>query len=98
VTETGFVRVSANPKVLPHPIGVTTAIRFLAELKGIGEHAFLTDDVSTTDPDFPKVSGYRQVTDAHLLTIARRNDVPLLTFDRALAEVAGSDGVTLLDT
>lgn len=85
VTESGFVRLSSNPKVLPHRIDVASAIGFLAELKKAGQHRFLTDDVSVTDDDFPEVHGYRQVTDAHLLTIARRNGVPLLTFDRAIA-------------
>lgn len=85
VTESGFVRLSSNPKVLPHRIDVASAIRFLTELKKAGQHRFLTDDVSITDDDFPEVHGYRQVTDGHLLTIARRNGVPLLTFDRAIA-------------
>jgi toxin-antitoxin system PIN domain toxin len=83
-TESGFVRVSSNPKVIPDRIDVASAIRFLAELKKIGQHRFLTDEVSVTDADFPDVHGYRQVTDAHLLTIARRNRVPLLTFDTGL--------------
>ena len=85
VTESGFVRVSSNPKVLPNRIDVASAIRFLAELRRVGSHRFLTDDVSVTDLDFSEVHGYRQITDAHLLTIARRNGVPLLTFDRAIA-------------
>ncbi len=34
VTESGFVRVSANPKVMPHPIGVEAAIEVLAALEG----------------------------------------------------------------
>ena len=96
VTESGFVRVSSNPRVLPHRIDVASAIRFLAELKKVGRHRFLEDDVSVTDPDLPRIHGYRQVTDAHLLTIAIRNDVPLLTFDTAIAELADPDEVALL--
>lgn len=96
LTESGFVRVSSNPKVLPHRIDVASAVRFLTELRKVGNHRFLTDDVSVTEPDFPKVHGYRQVTDAHLLTIARRNGVPLLTFDRSIAGHAGADEAILL--
>lgn len=59
LTESGFVRLSSNPKVLPHRIDVTSAIRFLAELRKVGKHRFLTDDVSITDDDFPEVHGYR---------------------------------------
>ena len=96
ITESGFVRVSSNPKVLPHRIDAVSAIRFLAELRKVGNHRFLTDEVSITDDDFPEVRGYRQITDAHLLTLARRNGVPLLTLDTAIAGMAGRDEVILL--
>ncbi len=89
-------RVSSNPRVLPHRIDVGSAIRFLAELKKVGQHRFLTDDVSVTDTDFPEVHGYRQVTDAHLLAIAGRNSVPLVTFDSGVAELTSPDQVILL--
>ena len=58
----------------------------------------MADDVLVTDPDFPGVHGYRQVTDAHLLTVARRNGVPLLTFDKAIADGAGTDDSIILLT
>ena len=96
ITESGFVRVSSNPKVLPHRIDVASAIRFLTELKKVGQHRFLTDDVSVTDTDFPEVHGYRPVTDAHLLAIAGRNSVPLVTFDSGVAELTSPDQVILL--
>jgi len=65
-------------------------------MRQVGSHRFLSDEVSVTDPDFPPIHGYRQVTDAHLIALARRNSVPLITFDSAIAEMAGSDQVTLL--
>ena len=76
ITESGFVRVSSNPKVLPSPIGVASARAVLASLRTAGTHRFLADDVSITDTDFPDIAGHRQVTDAHLLTLARRRAVP----------------------
>lgn len=88
ITESGFVRVSSNPRVLPYPIGVDAAVQVLTRLRQAPGHRFLPDDVSPTDPDFPEVTGYRQVTDAHLLTIARRHSIPLLTFDSAIARTA----------
>lgn len=97
-TESGFVRVSSNPRVLTHRIDVDSAIQFLDLLKRSGGHSFLPDDVSVTDPDFPAIDGYRQVTDAYLLTLARRNSVPLVTFDSAIAGMAGPGEVTLLST
>src|SRR3954470_19032995 len=96
VTESGFVRVSSNPKVLPSPIGVAAARAVLAALKTAGAHRFLADDVSLSDSDVPGILGYRQVTDAHLLTLARRRGVRLVTFDAGLARLAGGRDVELL--
>ncbi len=96
ITESGFVRVSANPKVLPHPIDVNSARQVLRSMRQVGSHQFLTDDVSITDTGFPEIHGYRQVTDAHLLMIARRNSKPLLTFDAAIGDLARPREVILL--
>jgi toxin-antitoxin system PIN domain toxin len=96
ITESGFVRVSTNPKVLPSPIGVAGARRVLAALRAAAGHSFLPDDVSPVDDDFPAIAGHRQVTDAHLLTLARRRDVRLVTFDAAIAALAKGHGVELL--
>jgi len=96
VTESGFVRVSCNPKVLPAAIGVEAAREVLKSLRSHPAHRFLTDDVSITDPDFPELTGYRQVTDAHLLTLARRNEMVLVTFDAGLHKLADGRGVDLL--
>ena len=96
VTESGFVRVSSNPKVLPSPIGSEDARAVLARLRGAGAHRFLTDDVSLVDADLPRIAGHRQVTDALLLTVARRHGLRLLTFDAALAAMAQDRDVELL--
>lgn len=97
MTEAGFVRVSSNPKVLPSPVSVVDAVAVLAQLRRLAGHRFLADDVSPTDGDMPSLSGYRQVTDAHLLMLARRRDVPLVTFDVGLVALAGrAGGVELL--
>ena len=96
VSESGFVRVSANPKVLPSPIGVAAARAVLAALRDAGAHRFLADDVSLTDSDVPRIAGYRQVTDAHLLTLARRCGVRLVTFDAGLSRLAGGSDIELL--
>jgi len=96
LTESGFVRVSSNPKVLPSVIGVAAAREVLAVLRSHPGHRFLTDDVSLSEPDVPAISGYRQVTDAHLLTLARRRDVRLVTFDASIPAMSDGDGVELL--
>ena len=96
LTESGFVRVSSNPKVLPSPIGVATAREVLATLRGTTGHRFLTDDVSITDSDVPAIVGHRQITDAHLLSLARRNGLLLVTFDAGILALAGGTGVEIL--
>jgi len=96
VTESGFVRVSANRRALPAAIGVEAARGVLAALRAVAGHRFLTDDVSLADPDVPRFHGHRQVTDVHLLVLARRNGLPLVTFDTGLAALAEGRDVELL--
>ena len=51
----------------------------------------------TDDASMPSGSHvHRQVTDAVLLTVARRHGVDLVTFDAGLADLARGDGVELL--
>jgi toxin-antitoxin system PIN domain toxin len=90
-TESGFVRVSSNPTILPSAISVEDARRVLALLRAAGSHRFLVDDVSMTDDDMPRLVGHRQVTDAHLLTLGRRHGVRLVTFDAGIRAMGGRD-------
>jgi toxin-antitoxin system PIN domain toxin len=96
-TESGFVRVSSNPNVLPSPIGAESARRVLAALRRVDGHRFLADDVSITDRDVPTpLTGHRQVTDAHLLTLARRHRLRLVTFDSGVLALGDREAVELL--
>lgn len=88
--------VATNPKVLPSPIGVADARQVLAGLRRADGHRFLSDDVSLVDDDVPTIFGHRHVTDAHLLTLARRRAVRLVTFDAAIAALAQGSDVELL--
>lgn len=96
VSEAGFVRISSNPKVIAGALSVAESRAVLRDLRAVGEHRFLVDDVSMTDADTPPIIGHRQVTDALLLTVARRAGVALVTFDAAIATLAGGSGVELL--
>jgi len=49
-----------------------------------------------TDADLTAPGRHRQVTDAVLLTLARRHGVGLVTFDAGLADLASGEGVELL--
>lgn len=96
ITESGFVRVSSNPIVLPSSIGVDAARGVLSTLRAHPGHRFLADDVSMGDSDVPSIAGYRQVTDAHLLTLARRGGVRLVTFDSSILAMGGGNDVEVL--
>jgi uncharacterized protein len=96
LTESGFVRVSSNPQALPAAIGIDAAREVLSALRTHHAHRFLTDDVSLSDDDVPKITGHRQVTDAHLLTLARRREVRLVTFDTGILALSQGRDVELL--
>lgn len=96
LTESGFVRVSSNRKALPHAIGVEEARGVLTALRRVGAHEFLVDDVSIVDDDVPRLTGHRQVSDAHLLVLARRRGAVLLTFDAGIADLASGRDVEVL--
>jgi toxin-antitoxin system PIN domain toxin len=95
ITESGFVRVSSNAKALPHAIAPATAREVLGALRAAGSHRFVADDVSLTDPDVPAIDGHRQVTDVHLLVLARRAGMRMVTFDAGLARIGGGDAELL---
>jgi toxin-antitoxin system PIN domain toxin len=98
ITESGFVRVSSNPIVLPSAIGVDAARGVLSSLRAHPDHRFLTDDVSISDIDVLSIAGYRQVTDAYLLTLARRRRVRLVTFDASILAMGDGNDVEVLTT
>ncbi|MCY3546559.1 MAG: PIN domain-containing protein [Gemmatimonadetes bacterium] len=95
LTESGFVRVSSNRRAIPKACTPGEATALLWRIRGLTGHVFWADDISPTDPraaPFQRVTGYRQVTDAHLLALAMRHGGRLATFDRGLAELAGPEG------
>lgn len=96
ITESGFVRVSSNPIVLPSAIGVEAARGVLSALRAHPGHRFLTDDVSISEGDVPAIAGYRQVTDAHLLTLSRRCGMRLVTFDASILAMGDAIDVEVL--
>jgi len=96
ITESGFVRVSSNPIVLPSAIGIDAARGVLSTLRAHPDHLFLADDVSMGDSDVPSIAGYRQVTDAHLLTLARRRGMRLVTFDSSILAMGDGNDVEAL--
>jgi toxin-antitoxin system PIN domain toxin len=91
ITESGFVRVSSNARVLPDARTPSEARALMAALRTKGTHRFWEDDVSAVDDPagvFATVVGHRQITDAHLLSLAIRRGGVLATFDRGIVTLA----------
>lgn len=65
--------------------GVAAATHELRKLAADSRHRFWPDDVAYADVDWRGVIGHRQVTDAYLAALARRNGGRLATLDRGLA-------------
>lgn len=91
LTQSGFVRVSSNPRVVPGARTPEEAILLLRRIVALPHHEFWADDVAMTDPqmvDAQRLRVHQQVRDAHLLALARRHGGRLATFDRAIAGLA----------
>ena len=91
VTESGFVRVSSNRRIIPGARTVAEALGVLRALRGLPGHEFWSDDVSlatATEVDVDHLAGHRQVTDAHLLTLAQRRGGRLVSFDQGITALA----------
>ncbi|HVW34365.1 MAG TPA: TA system VapC family ribonuclease toxin [Acidimicrobiia bacterium] len=97
VTEFGFVRVSSNAAAVGAALTPAEALTVLAQIRARPGHRSWADDLSPTDAryvDPVRLVGHRQVTDAHLLALARRHDGRLATLDRGVADLAGGDAPT----
>lgn len=87
VTQSGFVRVSSNPATTPEAKTPGEALALLELMVTQPGHVFWNDDISLVSPAFVAragVLGHRQVTDAHLLSLAIKRGGRLATFDRRL--------------
>lgn len=97
-TESGFIRVSSNRRIIPEARAVPEAASAMRQLRQLGAHRFWVDDTSMATTDavrLEEVQGYRQVADAHLLALARTRGGQVVTFDRGLADLGGRDVVRL---
>ena len=90
ITQSGFVRVSSNQRVMPNAKTPQEAILLLRRIVALENHVFWTDETSLASSEFVdtrKLLGYRQVTDAHLLAIALKNRGRLATLDAGIREL-----------
>ena len=86
-TQSGFVRISANRRVIPEAASPQEAVLLLRKITALANHTFWADDAPLVDSEYlapEKIQGFRQVTDAHLLALALRHGGRLATLDRGI--------------
>ena len=77
----GFLRVSLSPA---YGASFENAMKALGAIVAMRTHRFLRD--ATRAQSLPQVSTSKDVTDAHLIRLARRYRLKLATFDAKLCE------------
>ena len=90
ITESGFVRISCNPTVVRRQVRPVEAIEMLRTFTTDPFHTFVPLDRPLAEIPAEiqdRLSGYRQITDAMLLSTAVQNDCQLATFDEGLANL-----------
>ncbi len=103
LTESGFVRVSSSPRATPEARSPGEAVLLLRKIVELPYHTFWTDAVSLARNEeirLERITGYRQVTDLHLLLLAIANGGRLVTFDRGVEQLVpqgiGSEALVVL--
>jgi toxin-antitoxin system PIN domain toxin len=96
ITQTGFVRISSNPKFIDGAVSPGTAIGLLRGVTGAPDHSFWTDTLDiTNETQMPSTHllGHRQVTDAYLLALAIYHKGKLATLDGGIAALLTDTGL-----
>jgi len=85
-TESAFVRLLSTPAVAGRAVLPVEAVAALRQMRTVPGHRFLPDDASFADAaiDLTRMVGPRQVTDFHLVELARRTGSTLATLDAKL--------------
>ena len=90
ITQSGFIRLSSNPKIIPEAVAPSEALQLLAQITLLPKHLFWPDAIALADAVIFKDSniiGYRQITDAYLLSLAIHNKGCLVSFDQGIANL-----------
>lgn len=88
ITELGLLRLSMNASVVGVDVTLSGALDVLSRLRALPGHRFLDDGTTLTDPgiSLAGVSGFRQVTDVHLVALAAAHGGVLATLDAHIPE------------
>ncbi len=95
LTQSGFLRLSLNPQVVKTRLDCQEAVNLLEAIINHPQHEYYDSAPPLTEAPFAELAhnivGYRQVTDATLLHIAKAHGLKLVTFDQPVTSVASSD-------
>jgi predicted nucleic acid-binding protein len=88
MTESGFMRISMS---VAYRASFEDARRSLATLRALSGHRFLTDDIDAAL--LPVLTSYKDTTDAHLVTLAKRHQMKFATLDGNLIAKSWAVGI-----
>ena len=88
ITESGFMRISMTTA---YQATFDNAQKSLATLRALRGHRFVVDDVEAAL--LPVLTSYKDTTDAHLVTLAKRHGLKLATLDGTLIAKPWAAGV-----
>jgi hypothetical protein len=94
ITESGFLRVSLNPRVAGEPLSWSGGLDMLAEIRALPGHRWWADEVDLYASEVVRrapVVGHRQVTDVHLTGLAAHHSGRLATLDEGVREALHPD-------
>ena len=93
ITQLAFVRVSSNPAIIPDAVSPREACNVLEKITKLPGHRFWADTAEVCSLGELKnvaLVGYRQVTDAYLIGLARLHKGQIATLDRAMPALASA--------
>ncbi len=94
LTQASFVRIISNPKFSQPSLDVAEALEMLDIVTKLPGHRFWPMDIAFPDAVAPfaeRLFGHQQVSDAYLLGMAIKKSGKLVTLDRAIHALAGSE-------
>jgi toxin-antitoxin system PIN domain toxin len=90
LTQSGFVRVSSNPRAVSEARSPAEAIALLRRMIALPDHVFWNDDVAIASSQHvapERIAGHAQVTDAHLIAVALSHGGRLATLDAGVTRL-----------
>jgi uncharacterized protein len=91
LTQLGFVRLVTNPAFSRDALSPADAVALIAQNVTHRNHEFWSESLSVAVAIRgleSRIQGYRQLTDAYLLALAKHHKGVLATFDRGLRTLA----------